>query len=64
MSITLVRIKSFILLYDFLSLNTLWKRGAYMPIDIWGYTGGIGGMGLMWVNPKKNIFDFSRGNLE
>jgi hypothetical protein len=37
---------------------------AKMPFDIWGYTGGVGGMGLMWVNPNKNIFDFSRGNFE
>ena len=35
-----------------------------MPFDIWGYTEGVGGMGLMWVYPNKNVFEFSRGNFE
>ena len=35
-----------------------------MPFDIWGYTEGVGGMGLMWVNPRSFIFEIPRGKLE
>ena len=34
-----------------------------MLIDIWGYTGGIGGTGLMWVYPQKIFLKFHEGIL-
>ena len=40
---------------------TLWKRGTYMPFATWGYGSGLEGTGLMWVHPRKNIFEISRG---
>ena len=35
-----------------------------MPFEFWGYAGGVGGIGLMWVYPTKNIFEVSRGIFE
>ena len=35
-----------------------------MPFDIWGYTKGVGGMGLMWVYPPKIFSNFHEGILD
>ena len=35
-----------------------------MPFNIWGYNKGVQGTGLMWVYPRKNVFEFPRGIFE
>ena len=35
-----------------------------MPTNIWGYNKGVQGTGLMWVYPRRNVFEFPRGNFE
>ena len=35
-----------------------------MPSNFWGYNRGVQGTGLMWVYPRRNVFEFPRGNFE
>ena len=42
---------------------TLVKKDLEMPFKIWGCTGGVGGMGLMWVYPQKIFLSIHEGIL-
>ena len=40
------------------------QKWLYMVIETCGYGRGLGGTGLMWVDPWSFIFEFARGNFE
>ena len=40
------------------------QKWLHMVIEICEYGIGMGGTGLVWVDPPKLIFEFGRGNFE